>query len=625
MFAGDGDDFLDGTDLGGELQVQLLLFTGEGEGIEFGSILFVGEHPDDVAGGDTAEGIEADFGEVQAMPFGEETPGAPMEGHGVGQCAIAIEDEAGGDEVGHGKGGKGSILEKGEALQDFGADEGIEEGIEIAFDEVREVVEGDLDPVIGDAVLGEVVGADLFGAVAGTDLAAAFAGHLLGFLGHLPFKEAGTEDHHGLGLVLVLGTFVLATDFEAGGFVDDADGGVGGIDALTAMAAGAADADFEIFGANFDIDLLGFGEDGDGGGGSVDPTLGLGGGDALDAMDAGFVFEAFEDVLAGHQHDDVLEATEVGGAGIEGFDLPTLIFRVTRVHAAKVGSEQGCLGSTGGGADLDDGVPGVGGIGGSDAVEEAEGQLMMAGFEGGEFLGGHLGEFGTGGFGDKEIAIGDDFIADAAPGLAIGDEIAEAGMFPGEFLAPLGIGEGVRGGQLGFHLVKATTELLDERDEIHGSGGAIWKNKPARGLPGKGWEPAGGLEGGRLLLLFLGSGLGLGGLGSLGLGQALLEFVHAASGIDELLLARVERVAGVADADEQLGLGGTGLDRVATGAADLGLHVSWMCVCLHVPKRNAEAISRPLHDKTDFQAGICIAHRVPCRTDDRLLSHSIPR
>lgn len=141
--------------------------------------------------------------------------------------------------------------------------------------------------------------------------------------------------------------------------------------------------------------------------------------------------------------------------------------------------------------------------------------------------------------------------------------------------------------------------------------GRCGKNKPARGPPGKGWEPAGGLEGGRLLLLLLGNGLGLGGLGGLGLGEALLELVHAAGGIDELLLARIERVAGVADADEQLWLGGTGLDRVATGAADLGLHVSWMSVCLHVPKRNADAISRSLHDKADFQAGNSFARSVP--------------
>lgn len=191
-------------------------------------------------------------------------------------------------------------------------------------------------------------------------------------------------------------------------------------------------------------------------------------------------------------------------------------------------------------------------------------------------------------------------------------------MFAGEFLTALGIGEGIRGGQLGFDLVKAPPELLDERDEIHGSFGGYGKDKPARGHSGEGREPAGGLEGKRLLLLFLGSGFGLGGLGGLGLGQALLELVNAPGGIDELLLARVERVAGVADADEQLGLGGTGLDRVATGAADLGLHVSWMCVCLHVPKRNADAISRSLHDKTDFQAGICSAAQVASPPDDRL-------
>ena len=49
------------------------------------------------------------------------------------------------------------------------------------------------------------------------------------------------------------------------------------------------------------------------------------------------------------------------------------------------------------------------------------------------------------------------------------------------------------------------------------------------------------------LFLFLRGVLGLGGLR---LGGALLEFVHAAGGVHELLLAGVERMADVANADD---------------------------------------------------------------------------
>src|SRR4051812_28018595 len=84
---------------------------------------------------------------------------------------------------------------------------------------------------------------------------------------------------------------------------------------------------------------------------------------------------------------------------------------------------------------------------------------------------------------------------------------------------------------------------------------------------------------GKLSLLFL-----LGGRGSLGglrLGHALLEFIHAAGRIHELLRARVERVAGVADA-QQNGLScGTGLDHVAASATDFRVLIFRMNVSFH--------------------------------------------
>ena len=47
-----------------------------------------------------------------------------------------------------------------------------------AFEHVRELMRGEADAVVGDAVLREVVGADLLGAVAGADLAARGPGAL---------------------------------------------------------------------------------------------------------------------------------------------------------------------------------------------------------------------------------------------------------------------------------------------------------------------------------------------------------------------------------------------------------------------------------------------------------------
>ena len=90
-------------------------------------------------------------------------------------------------------------------------------------------------------------------------------------------------------------------------------------------------------------------------------------------------------------------------------------------------------------------------------------------------------------------------------------------------------------------------------------------------------------------------------LGGLGLGGALLEFVHAAGGVHELLLAGVERVAHVANAHDDHGLGGAGLDLIAAGATDFRVHIFRMNGRLH--KKDGKPIRKSLYDKREF-AGI---------------------
>jgi hypothetical protein len=74
---------------------------------------------------------------------------------------------------------------------------------------------------------------------------------------------------------------------------------------------------------------------------------------------------------------------------------------------------------------------------------------------------------------------------------------------------------------------------------------------------------------------------GHGSLGRLGLGHALLEFIHTAGRIDELLLARVKRMAGIADTHNNHRLGGPGPDHIAARATNLGIHVLRMYVVFH--------------------------------------------
>ena len=58
--------------------------------------------------------------------------------------------------------------------------------------------------------------------------------------------------------------------------------------------------------------------------------------------------------------------------------------------------------------------------------------------------------------------------------------------------------------------------------------------------------------------------------------ELISKALDASTGVDELLLAGVERVALVAEVNPQLALGGVGLPGVATGAAYGALHVVGM-------------------------------------------------
>lgn len=67
------------------------------------------------------------------------------------------------------------------------------------------------------------------------------------------------------------------------------------------------------------------------------------------------------------------------------------------------------------------------------------------------------------------------------------------------------------------------------------------------------------------------------------LAETLLELGNATAGIEDLLLAGVERVACTANVsvDAAALLGAACYERAATGTGDLGLDILWMDVSLH--------------------------------------------
>src|SRR5918992_3966254 len=76
-----------------------------------------------------------------------------------------------------------------------------------------------------------------------------------------------------------------------------------------------------------------------------------------------------------------------------------------------------------------------------------------------------------------------------------------------------------------------------------------------------------------------------------GLLEPALEPLHPTARVDELLLARVERVALGADLDVQLGLRGARPELVAARAGDVREDVVGMDASLHRPARISAAVS----------------------------------
>src|SRR5262249_43569592 len=113
---------------------------------------------------------------------------------------------------------------------------------QVAGDDGVQLVQAQLDPVVGDPVLREVVGADLLAAVARADLRLPLLRPRVVELLLLPLVRAAAGDAHGPVEVLVLAALVLALPFQLVGgalFVPDADGALGFVDVLAARPAGA--------------------------------------------------------------------------------------------------------------------------------------------------------------------------------------------------------------------------------------------------------------------------------------------------------------------------------------------------------------------------------------------------
>ena len=107
---------------------------------------------------------------------------------------------------------------------------------QVAIENVVELVEGQVDAVIGQPALRKIVGADALRAVAAAHEASSLRCLARMRLLCLTVAKAGGQHFHGLVLVAMLGPFVLTFNHQSGWQVGDADGRFGLVDVLPAGA-----------------------------------------------------------------------------------------------------------------------------------------------------------------------------------------------------------------------------------------------------------------------------------------------------------------------------------------------------------------------------------------------------
>src|SRR6476620_9881863 len=91
-----------------------------------------------------------------------------------------------------------------ELLLHVGNLEGLDERIDVSIEDFRQLVQREIDPVVGDAVLRIVVGADLRRSIAGANLRLSHPRARRFLLGDFRIEQSGAQHFHCLQLVLQL-------------------------------------------------------------------------------------------------------------------------------------------------------------------------------------------------------------------------------------------------------------------------------------------------------------------------------------------------------------------------------------------------------------------------------------
>src|SRR3990167_3553130 len=232
-----------------------------------------------------------------------------------------------------GRGGSRIRLQRREAIGLILRSQRIDELAErVAAHHIAQIVQCQIDAVIGDAALREVIGADALRPVAGADHALARRRPFGVHARPLGVIQPGAQDQHRLGAVLVLRFLVLLADRNAGRQVRDPDRRVGRVDRLAAGPRRAKDVDAQIRFLDVDVDVFGLWQHRDGRRRGVNAPLRFGFGNALHAVNARLEFHPRVNAVALDRGLNFLVAAFFSIRDGQDFDAPALKPGIALIH-----------------------------------------------------------------------------------------------------------------------------------------------------------------------------------------------------------------------------------------------------------------------------------------------------
>jgi len=158
-------------------------------------------------------------------------------------------------------------------------------------------------------------------------------GHFLLFFPLFQLVYAGPENPQRGGLVLMLGSLVLAGNHDPGGDMGDTDGRIGNVDVLPSRAAGTEGIDSQIFLIDLQLQLfLRLGESENRSEGGMSPAAGVKGGDPDEPVDPGFRLEMAIGIRPFHGENRPLDSGFLTVLKIEDLDAVPASLDPAGVH-----------------------------------------------------------------------------------------------------------------------------------------------------------------------------------------------------------------------------------------------------------------------------------------------------